>query len=75
MKEQKDKFKHHIILEGNEEMDQAVFNKEYKRLNSQREVQINLLEEDKKDNDGSEDEEDSRVFEKFLKGVIKHFNS
>lgn len=56
-------------------MDQAVFNKEYKRLNSQREVQINLLEEDKKDNDGSEDEEDSRVFEKFLKGVIKHFNS
>jgi hypothetical protein len=56
-------------------MDQAVFDKEYKRLNSQREVQTNLLEEEKKDNEGSEDEEDIRVFEKFLKGVIKHFNS
>jgi hypothetical protein len=43
LKERKDKFKHHIIVEGNEEMDQGVFDKEYKRWNSQKEVHTNLL--------------------------------
>lgn len=71
LKELKDRFTHHIILEGNEEMSQEAFNKEYRRLNDQAEANVDLLH-------GSEeksDQDDHQIFCDFLKGVIKHFSA
>jgi hypothetical protein len=71
LKELKDRFTHHIILEGNEEMSQEAFNKECRRLNDQAEANVDLLHESEE----KSDEDDHRIFCDFLKGVIKHFSA